>query len=106
MTMAQFVEQLPNIANGYAHVSVLDTTGLTDAYDFTLSFSGIGLLRGNRPAGQAGTSGANDGGASDPNGAISLPDAINRQLGLKMELKKRPMQVLVIDHLLERPTEN
>jgi len=102
MTMAQFVEQLPNIANGYAHVSVLDTTGLTDAYDFSVSFSGIGLLRNG--LGQSGGSNAN--GASDPSGAISLPDAINRQLGLKMELKKRPMQVLVIDHLDEKPTAN
>jgi uncharacterized protein (TIGR03435 family) len=102
MTMAQFVEQLPNIANGYAHVSVLDTTGLTDPYDFTVSFSGIGLLRNGlgQPAGLTG------GSATDPSGALSLPDAISRQLGLKMELKKRPMQVLVIDHLDEKPTEN
>jgi uncharacterized protein (TIGR03435 family) len=43
---------------------------------------------------------------SDPNGALSLPDAVNKQLGLKLELKKRPMQVLVIDHVEEKPTEN
>jgi uncharacterized protein (TIGR03435 family) len=108
MTMAQFADQLPNWANGYAHVDVLDQTGLTDAYDFTINFSGINLLRGTRtvpqPAGASGTGG--DGGASDPSGALSLPDAVSRQLGLKLELKKRPMQVLVIDHLDEKPTEN
>ena len=50
--------------------------------------------------------GSGEGLAADPSGAVSLPDAINRQLGLKLELKKRPMQVLVIDHIDEKPTEN
>jgi len=44
--------------------------------------------------------------ASDPNGAITLPEAIERQLGLKLELQKRPVQVLVIDHIERKPTEN
>ena len=106
MTMAQFADLLPNWASGYAHVTVLDQTGLTDAYDFTLSFSAINMLKGNgvRPPGQA--AGAGEGLAADPSGAVSLPDAINRQLGLKLELKKRPMQVLVIDHIDEKPTDN
>jgi uncharacterized protein (TIGR03435 family) len=102
MTMAQFADQLPNLAGGYAHVTVLDTTGLTDAYDFTLSFSAIGLLRSGTVPGQPPAAE----GAGDPNGALSLPDAISKQLGLKLELKKRPMQVLVIDHIEEKPTEN
>jgi hypothetical protein len=34
--------------------------------------------------------------ASEPTGAISLPEALDRQLGLKLELQKRPMQVLVL----------
>ena len=45
MTMAQFADQLPLQANGYVHSSVLDKTGLTDAYDFTLSFSANGILQ-------------------------------------------------------------
>jgi uncharacterized protein (TIGR03435 family) len=118
MTMAQFADQLPNLANGYAHVNVLDSTGLTDAYDFTLSFSAVGLLRngmpgqpGGQPAQQqtqppANASGPESVAASDPSGALSLPDAVRKQLGLKLELKKRPMQVLVIEHIDEKPTEN
>jgi uncharacterized protein (TIGR03435 family) len=39
MTMAQFADQLPQLANGYVHAAVLDKTGLTDAYDFTLSLA-------------------------------------------------------------------
>ena len=106
MTMAQFADQLPNLANGYAHVNVLDQTGLTDAYDFTLSFSAINLLRGSGPPGQPAAANGSDAVASDPSGALSLPDAVNKQLGVKLELKKRPMQVLVIDHIDEKPTEN
>jgi uncharacterized protein (TIGR03435 family) len=109
MTMSQFADQLPNLANGYAHVTVLDQTGLTDAYDFTLSFSAVQLLRGNGLPGQQAQAPPQPGGqpaASDPSGALSLSEAVSKQLGLKLELKKRLMQVLVIDHISEKPTEN
>jgi uncharacterized protein (TIGR03435 family) len=102
MTMAQFADQLPQRANGYVHSAVLDKTGLTDAYDFTLSFSAIGIVQNSLPGpGQPGA-----GGAADPNGALSLSDAVSRQLGLKLELEKRPAPVLVIDHVKQKPTEN
>jgi uncharacterized protein (TIGR03435 family) len=108
MTMAQFADQLPRIANGYIHSPVLDTTGLDGAYDFTLSFSGVGLLQGGpgpgADAGQQPTGGVST--ASEPNGALSLQDAIREQLGLKLEEKKRPVPVLVIDHVEEKPTAN
>ena len=44
--------------------------------------------------------------SSDPNGAVSVFDAVNKQLGLKLEKTKRPYPVLVIDHIEETPTEN
>ena len=37
---------------------------------------------------------------------MSLFDAMTRQLGLKLELHKRPMPVLVIDKIERQPTEN
>jgi uncharacterized protein (TIGR03435 family) len=103
MTIAQLAELLPNLANGYVHTPVLDSTGLTDPYDFTLSFSAIGILQNGVPGQQPAAGSEN---ASDPSGGVSLPDAMNKQLGVKMELRKRPMQVLVIDHVEEKPTEN
>jgi len=45
-------------------------------------------------------------GLSDPNGAVSLSEALNRQLGLKLSLEKRPASVLVIDHVERKPVEN
>ena len=113
MTMALFADRLPNLAGGYVHTTVVDETGLTDAYDFTLNFSPIGSLRTGRPPGvpapappQPGAAAGSQAAASDPSGAISLPEAVNKQLGLKLELKKRPTQVLVIDHINEKPNEN
>ncbi len=104
MTIAQLAEQLPTLANGYVQTPVLDSTGLTDAYDFTLSFSAAGLLRGGLPGQPPPAPGATA--PSEPNGAISLPEAVSKQLGLKMELQKRPLPVLVIDHIEEKPTDN
>jgi uncharacterized protein (TIGR03435 family) len=96
-TMTQLAEQFQNFANGYIHDTVVNATGIEGAYDFTLSFSGAGALQ-NRNGDAAG--------ASDPSGALSLFDAVNKQLGLKLELQKRPVPVLVIDHVEEKPTEN
>ena len=104
MTMAQFAEQLPSIANGYVFTPVLDSTGLKDAYDFTLSFSSAGQLRGAKPP--SSTSANDPSAAVDPTGGLSLPDAINKQLGIKMIKEKRPSPVLVIDHIEEKPTDN
>jgi len=108
MTMAQFVEQLPSLASGYIHSAVVDATGLEGAWDFTLSFSAAGLLQlgGARGGDTGGQPAAGAPAASDPNGALSLFDAVNKQLGLKLEMQKRPTQVLVIDHVEEKPTEN
>jgi uncharacterized protein (TIGR03435 family) len=44
--------------------------------------------------------------APDPSGALSLFDAVYKQLGLKLEKQKRPVPVLVIDHIEEKPTDN
>jgi uncharacterized protein (TIGR03435 family) len=59
------------------------------------------------PASQFGSAAAGPTGeASDPSGSISFVNAIEKQLGLKLEVHKRPEPVLVIDHIEEKPTEN
>jgi uncharacterized protein (TIGR03435 family) len=112
MTMADFGAKLQTIAPGYIHAPVLDATGLEGGYDFTLSFSAVGLTmappggagRGGDP-GPLGTASAAST-ASDPNGAVTLFEAIEKQLGLKLEAKKRPVSVLVIDSAEQKPIEN
>jgi uncharacterized protein (TIGR03435 family) len=103
ITMAQFADQLPNVANAMNQLNtnirstVADSTGLSGAWDFTLSFTNG---TGAQPAGAVSADSA------DPNGTLSLDEAISNQLGLKLELTKRPAQVLVIDHMEQQPTEN
>jgi len=71
---------------------VVDKTGLTGNYDFTLNWKSDGNDGDfNTPASDASVS--------------SLQTAIQDQLGLKLEPQKGPMQVLVIDHA-EKPAEN
>jgi uncharacterized protein (TIGR03435 family) len=97
MTIAQIGDELQHVANGYIYNTVIDGTGLKGSYDFTLSFSSVDKILPT--AGDAANS-------SDPNGALSVFDAVNKQLGLKLEKTKRPYPVLVIDHIEETPTEN
>lgn len=64
--------------------TVIDMTGLTGDYDFTLDWS------------------VGDGSDSD---RPSIFTALEQQLGLKLESRKHPTEMLMIDHV-ERPSEN
>ena len=44
--------------------------------------------------------------ASDPTGTLTIFEALEKQLGLKLEKERRNMPVIVIDHLEQKPTEN
>ncbi len=95
-TMEQFTVALKRMAGGYfSQRAVVDATGIEGEWDFTLNFSPAGALQ----TGPAGT-------AADPNGAVSIFEAIDKQLGLKLETRKRAMPVLVIDHIEKKPLDN
>jgi uncharacterized protein (TIGR03435 family) len=106
--MAQFAEMLPTIAPGYLRTNVVDATELEGGYDFTFSFSPIGALQAVRAQAtdNTGKSVTEQAEASDPGAAISLFDALSKQLGLKLETVKRPVRVLVIDKIERKPLEN
>jgi uncharacterized protein (TIGR03435 family) len=109
VTMAQFAEQLPILAGNFVRYPPLDSTGLEGGWDFTFSFSPIQINAFIAPVGQRGDGPGLPGtgpGASDPSGAVTIYDAVEKQLGLKLEMQKRPFPVLVIDHLEEKPTDN
>jgi uncharacterized protein (TIGR03435 family) len=107
MTMAQFAEQLPTMSE-YVQTSVADATGLEGAWDFTLSFSSLGMTGGGdgRSGDARPSSATSTAAATEPNGALSLFDAVERQLGLKLKLQKRSLPILVIDHVEQKPTDN
>ena len=66
---------------------IIDKTGLTGKYDITLFATPSFKMRDSSELGD-----------------ISLQDAV-RQLGLKLESRKEPVSVLVVDHV-EKPTGN
>jgi uncharacterized protein (TIGR03435 family) len=69
---------------------VLDKTGLTDRYEFKLSWAADSI--------------AAEANSTDTSGP-SIFTAVSEQLGLKLEPRKGPVPVLVIDHI-EAPSHN
>jgi len=69
---------------------VVDQTGLTGAWDFSLDASSFAMTQ--------------------PTGIDDLINmviqAINEQLGLKIEQKKIPAELLTVDHAEKVPVEN
>jgi uncharacterized protein (TIGR03435 family) len=108
MTMSQLAEDLTRLAGGYIKVPVVDASGIEGAYDFSINFTPVGRLNGGGRGDGGGAGGA--GGlapvAADPSGGLSLFDALSKQLGVKLEMKKRPIPVLVVDSVQEKPSDN
>jgi uncharacterized protein (TIGR03435 family) len=78
---------------------VVDQTGLTGKYDFTLAFT-------PDPGQMAGFGGPRPSEAvDDPDAAPDLFTAMQQQLGLKLSSTKAPADVLVIDHV-DKPSAN
>lgn len=93
-SMSQLAEALSDMALNGEHIvdrPVLDRTGLTGVYDFSLLWTS-----------QEGQLGAL--GTSDPS-APSLFTAVQEQLGLKLEARKAPVEMFVIKRV-EKPSEN
>jgi uncharacterized protein (TIGR03435 family) len=77
--------------------TVIDKTGLTGNYDFSLEYA---PEEGGPPPPGGGTQPA-----SPSDSAPSIFTALKEQLGLKLDSAKGPVDVVVIDHI-EKPAEN
>lgn len=71
---------------------VIDKTGLTGVYDIRLQYSTTELRTG-RPF-------------NDDSPLPTIFDALQQQLGLKLESTKAMVETMVIDHVDAMPTEN
>jgi uncharacterized protein (TIGR03435 family) len=96
MTMTQLVEMLANQVDR----PIVDGTGLTGKYDFTLEFApemrnmpSMPMMAGGGPV-------------TEGESAPSLFTAVQEQLGLRLEPKKAALDLIVVDHLEKTPTEN
>jgi uncharacterized protein (TIGR03435 family) len=103
----QALTQIAEMLTNQFGRAVVDQTGLTANYDFELEFVPDETTRmpgmdHMPPPSSDGGGGPN---ASDGAGP-SLMTAIQEQLGLKLESKKGPIDLLVIDSVEKVPTEN
>lgn len=93
----------------FAERPIVDNTGIEGRYDFDLEFQPetMGNMRRLTAAVAPGSRPAGDGGAADipSEPAPTIYEAIQKY-GLKLEPRKAPMPVLVIDHIEKMPTEN
>jgi uncharacterized protein (TIGR03435 family) len=113
----QTMQDLANRLTQRLNRPVTDNTGLTAKYDFTIIFAPDGNGPGGMPMGgmMVGApppppppAGAAGGTPNQPD-LETLPDlmgALQAQLGLKLEAKKGPVEIIVIDHAEKAPTEN
>jgi uncharacterized protein (TIGR03435 family) len=97
-TLEQFADQLRSAAREqFLAGEIVDATGIEGRWDINLTFTpDLGFRRGS-DAGQE---------AADPAGGLTVFEALEKQLGLKIERQKRTMPVIVIDHIEQKPTEN
>jgi uncharacterized protein (TIGR03435 family) len=92
---------LPGWANGYIKIPVIDKTGLQGGFDFTLAWTGRGVLNGGNANGEK----VNDDDGGGGNG-LTVFEALEKQLGLKLESRKEAVTVTVIDRVERVPTDN
>jgi uncharacterized protein (TIGR03435 family) len=106
ITMAQFADRLQGMTQEL-NWPVLDATGIEGGWDFALTFSrNAAMMMAAGRGGDAGQAGAGMVSASDPSGGYTLLEAVEKQLGLKLEKQQRSMPVIVIDHIEQKPTDN
>lgn len=128
VTMTGFADMLTNVMQigGGNGRQVVDMTGLKGNYQVSLSLSLASLMQAARDAGvdlparspaaggDAGAgAGAGAGGtaaapaeASDPGGGGATIYASVQTLGLKLEQRKAPVEMIVVDSMEKTPTEN
>jgi uncharacterized protein (TIGR03435 family) len=90
---------LAEIISRFSERPVVDMTSIQGQYDFDLLFSPestVGMMPppgGERPS------------SAPSEGAPSIYDSVQRY-GLKLEPRKAPMEILIVDHIEKTPTEN
>jgi uncharacterized protein (TIGR03435 family) len=98
-TMDEFVKNVAQWAGAYIDHPVINTTSLQGGWNFTLYWTPRQALENRPPSGEPGA-----GVASDP-GGISVFEAVEKQLGLKLDKGTHPLSVIVVDHAEEKPVD-
>ena len=97
------IESLAHAIEQQLGSTVIDKTGLTGRYDYTLKWAPEHETAISMPAAGPGT--ASGGEQASTNSEPSLFTAVQEQLGLKLVSQKEPVEVVVIDEI-QRPSPN
>jgi uncharacterized protein (TIGR03435 family) len=107
------ISELVNMLGNQSGRPIIDKTGLTGKYDFDLEFAPEGTigwmglpLPPPPPGGQPGVVAGPNPADSQADPAPALVTAMQDQLGLRLDPKKGPLEILVIDSAEKIPTEN
>jgi uncharacterized protein (TIGR03435 family) len=92
------MERLAGLLSGQVATPVTDATGLKGRYDISLFWNAESTYRLNAPA----TSPS----AAESDSGPTLMQALQDQLGLRLELKKGAVDFVVVDHAEKVPSEN
>ena len=87
VSMSRLAEILPSLAPAYFNHPVVDRTGAKGNYDFSLKWTGRGML------------------GSSPD-TVSLYDYLEKQLGIKVEQETISLAAIVVESVNETPTPN
>lgn len=85
-TMGAFAHEVPQYAGGYIVTTVVDQTGLSGAWDFTLEWTPMQQIENS--------------------GGLTLFAALQSQIGLQLRTRKVAVPVLAVDSVQRTPTEN
>jgi uncharacterized protein (TIGR03435 family) len=88
MTAAAMAENFPQMANGYFDHNAVDSTKLEGSYDFDLEWTPRAALAAKGADG------------------IGIFDAIEKQLGLKVQLQDVPVPSMVVESVNRKPSPN
>ena len=101
-SMGELAQNLQRMANAYIEHPIVDATGLQGGWDFAVGWTPKGMLQ-SAPAPSPNQPGAMPA-ATDP-GGLSVFEAVQRELGLKLVKQTKSIPVIVVDHVLEKPVE-
>jgi uncharacterized protein (TIGR03435 family) len=101
ITMADFARNLEQ-ATGFFDHPIVDETGLEGGWDFLLGFS---RQTPQRPAAPNQAATSQQAALPDVDEGMSAYDAVQKELGLKLVKSKRSVDVIVVDHVDEKPVQ-
>lgn len=96
---------LATLLSRFSGQTVVDMTGLEGVYDLKLEWT---PEHATKPASSASSADADAGAdtGADADSGPSLFAAVEQQLGLKLEVRKGPVEIIVIDHAERVPIQN